>query len=100
LKGRYTTVKAAEEVYKLTLSDCLDELTTAGPKPPKQTPGNTTKNPTATPTDSFVDVGECAFTSMNPEQVLEFLSSLDDEKLKYIAKCLLLKACFERWRRH
>lgn len=91
LKSKYKTLESAEEAYHLTLSDCLAELTVAGPKPKRQSAANIcTHKETTSPADgNQLDTSVCSLSS--EDQVLEVLSTLDDEKLKYVADASFLK---------
>lgn len=92
LRAHYKTLEEAEEAYHLTLSDCLADLTVAGPKPRKKTPAvheHVSKESSNNGNQS--DVIEGSLSSLTSTQVLEALSSINDENLKQIADASFLK---------
>ena len=93
MRGKFKNLEAAEEAYHLTLSDCLAELTVGGPKTRKQNPVCTSKETTSELTNELnhPDPSAVSLSAMSSGQFLEALSSLEEEKLEFVANATFLK---------
>ena len=95
LRGKFKNLEAAEEAYHLTLSDCLTELTVGGPKTRKQNPQAlcTSKKTTSELTNELnhPEPRAVSLSAMSSDQLLEALSSLEEEKLEFVANASFLK---------
>lgn len=93
MRGKFKNLEAAEEAYHLTLSDCLAELTVGGRKSRKQNPVCTSKETTSELPNKLnhPEFSTVSLSAMSSGQFLEALSSLDEEKLEFVANASFLK---------
>ena len=93
MRGKFKNLEAAEEAYHLTLSDCLAELTVGGPKTRKQNPVCTSKETTSELTSELnhPEPSAVSLSARSSGQFLEALSSLEEEKLEFVANATFLK---------